>query len=296
MINIIFCEINHIENTKIRELSKDTVTVKVDCSKEFAYQLIEYDLFNTSKTFVLYNMDIFYSKSILNAKKIRILLNLLNNSIYEVVIVLDKKLNMNNKNLKQLNLFNYEELLDTIENKNQYLNNYIKSNNYNISKQNLNILINNLDFNLSSIVSELDKLSCFNTNISLSSINNLSYKNTSSNVFDLISFILNNNYNKSRELFQKLIIEGTKPISILSILSTQINFIYVVKKLSLNNDVNYITSTLNIHPYRVKQTLNSIARVSLFKIENKLIKIAELDYKYKNAILNPENLITELII
>lgn len=296
MINIIFCEINHIENAKIRQLSKDTVTVKVDCSKEFAYQLIEYDLFNTSKTFVLYNMDIFYSKSIFNAKKIRILLNLLNNSIYEVIIVLDKKLNMNNKNLKQLHLFNYEELLDTIENKNQYLNNYIKSNNYNISKQNLNILINNLDFNLSSIVTELDKLSCFNPTISLNLINNLSYKNTTSNVFDLISFILNNNYNKSRELFQRLIIEGTKPISILSILSTQINFIYVVKKLSLNNDINYITSTLNIHPYRAKQTLNSVTRVSLFKIENKLIKIAQLDYKYKNALLNPENLITELII
>ena len=114
--------------------------------------------------------------------------------------------------------------------------------------------------------------------------------------FDLVREIALKNKKKAINIYNELLNYNIESYSLIGLLESQYRLLYQVKVLNKNNiTYNDIASILEVHPFRVKKTLELVRFYTLKEIIKLIKNLADIDYKIKSGIYE-NNIIIDLLI
>ena len=114
--------------------------------------------------------------------------------------------------------------------------------------------------------------------------------------FDLIREIALKNKKKAVNIYNELLSYNIESYSLIGLLESQYRLLYQVKVLNKNNiSYNDIASILEVHPFRVKKTLELIRYYTLKEIRKLIKNLADIDFKIKSGVYE-NNIIIDLLI
>ena len=92
------------------------------------------------------------------------------------------------------------------------------------------------------------------------------------------------NSNKAFRIYNDLKSLGNEPVSLVSIIATQVRFLYQILVLSNKgyNEAN-IANELSAHPYRVKMGMEKVRNYSEYELEDMLDELSKLDIQIKTG-------------
>lgn len=148
----------------------------------------------------------------------------------------------------------------------------------------LDELLSRLDNDMYQISNEVDKLATYSNKIHLDDIKALTPRKLEDNVFDLIDALFKKNSNKAFLIYNDLKNLGNEAIAIISIISSQVRFLYQVLVLYNKgySDSN-IANELSVHPYRVKMGIEKVKGYVEYELEDLLDKLSKLDIQIKTG-------------
>ena len=153
-----------------------------------------------------------------------------------------------------------------------------------ISDSALEELLSRLDNDMYQISNEVDKLSTFSNKIHLDDIKALTPKKLEDNVFDMIDAMYKKDSNKAFSIYNDLKNLGNEPIGLVSIIASQVRFLYQVLVLSNKGyGESNIANELSVHPYRVKMGLEKVRGYSDYELEDFLDRLSKLDIQIKTG-------------
>jgi len=145
-------------------------------------------------------------------------------------------------------------------------------------------LVSRLDVDMYQISNEVDKLATYSNKIHLDDIKALTPRKLEDNIFDMIDALFKKNTNKAFVIYNDLKNLGNEAISIISIISTQVRFLYQILVLSNKGyGESNIANELSVHPYRVKMGLEKVRRYEEYELEGLLDKLSKLDLQIKTG-------------
>jgi len=188
------------------------------------------------------------------------------------------------------------EFLDVQPMKERELTNYIKTvskeRGYRFKDDSFELLLNRTDYDLTKLMSELEKLFIYHSEdklITVSTVNELVSKSLEHNVFEINDLVLNQEANKAVEVFQDLILQKEEPIKIMAIMMSQFRLLLQVKILRAKGyQQNDISSVLKTHPYRVKLALQKEKQFSQQLLSKAYRQLIDADYKIKSGQVKAE--------
>ncbi len=114
--------------------------------------------------------------------------------------------------------------------------------------------------------------------------------------FDLVREIALKNKKKAINIYNELLNYNIESYSLIGLLESQYRLLYQIKVLNKNNiTYNDIASILEVHPFRVKKTLELVRFYTLKEIRKLIKNLADIDYKIKSGIYE-NNIIIDLLI
>ena len=114
--------------------------------------------------------------------------------------------------------------------------------------------------------------------------------------FDLVREIALKNKKKAVNIYNELLSYNIESYSLIGLLESQYRLLYQVKVLNKNNtSYNDIVSILEVHPFRVKKTLELIRYYTLKEIRKLIKNLADIDFKIKSGVYE-NNIIIDLLI
>ncbi|MGK0550552.1 DNA polymerase III subunit delta [Enterococcus faecalis] len=174
----------------------------------------------------------------------------------------------------------------------RYLEQTVENAGYTIRAEAFDLLLQLTDLNLSTIMSELQKLFLFASEtktISLAAVKDLVPKSLEHNVFDLTSEVLAGHSEKALQLYEDLLLQGEETIKLNAILLNQIRLFLQTKILAkMGYQQANIADTLKVHPYRVKLALQQVRHFDLERLEAIYNELVENDYKIKTGQMDKE--------
>lgn len=145
-------------------------------------------------------------------------------------------------------------------------------------------LISRLGTDMYEITNEVDKLSTYSKKLHLEDIEALTPRKLEDNVFDMIDAMFKKKINKAFVIYNDLKSLGTEAISLISIISNQVRFLYQVLVLSNKGySESSIANELSVHPYRVKMGLEKVRHYADYELEDFLDKLSKLDIQIKTG-------------
>lgn len=183
---------------------------------------------------------------------------------------LDRRRKLNKILLKQAQVIDLNTL--SAGNIEQYIGNYISDHGYRINNNDLTILINRTNGDLSKLMVDLSKLFIYcnqNKIIDFRSIKALVPKSLDQNVFDLVNEVMNSNSGKALKLYHDLLIEGNQPLQLHALLVSQFRTMLQTKILADQGSNQWtIGKILRQNPYRIKYILRDIQGFSVDQLAN----------------------------
>lgn len=268
-----------LENTKIESIIEDANSI---------------NLFAENKLIIVDNAYIFTgttNKKLIkqNTEELEKYIKNINPSTTLVFIVNKEKLDVRKK-IYKLSL-EYGKIIEC--NKVTSINTMVKNmlSNYEVSNDNINLLIKRVGNNLSIIEQECNKIKTFKDDkiITSDDIINLTSKNIDTDLFHLIDNIVLKNKEEAIISYHEMIHLGEEPLMILINLANQFRIIYQVKQLSKQGYSEMkIADYLEIHSYRVKKAFEKRHQFSDKQLLNYLNDLADLDYKIKSGGIDKE--------
>lgn len=261
----------NLENTQVNTIIEDAET---------------YSMFDDKKIIIIENSYIFTGKKGLE-QNIELLENYLNNYNPDTILiftVITEKLDERKKIVKQINKIGQVKNLATSD-----IKTFIKNafNDYKISNNDIDLLIERVGNNLSILNSEIEKIKIYkndNKQITTNDIIDLTTKSIDTDIFKFIDNIINKNKSEVLETYNELIKLGEEPIKIIVMLANQFRLMYQVKGLTKKGySEKDIAKLLDIHPYRVKLSLGKSKSFSDDKLLSILKQLADLDCDIKKG-------------
>lgn len=237
-------------------------------------------------------------------KDINILEDYFNNYNSNSYLVFISKSENVDKRLKLFKLIssngNVKEAIASTEYLNNYVNNYLKDNGYNMSSLDINFFISRVGNNIDNISNELDKLMLYKINdksINKDDIVLLTEENSDNTVFDLVSSLLKNDNKKAIKLYKKFVLDGMDANQIVAIIASQVRLLFQVKRLynsgKSNDEIAKILEFKNV--YRVKYLLSDCYYYSEEMLIKYLSKLSDIDRDIKINNIDG-NILLELFI
>lgn len=237
-------------------------------------------------------------------KDINILEDYFNNYNSNSYLVFISKSENVDKRLKLFKLIssngNVKEAIASTEYLNNYVNNYLKDNGYNMSSMDINFFISRVGNNIDNISNELDKLMLYKINdksINKDDIVLLTEENSDNTVFDLVSSLLKNDNKKAIKLYKKFVLDGMDANQIVAIIASQVRLLFQVKRLynsgKSNDEIAKILEFKNV--YRVKYLLSDCYYYSEEMLIKYLSKLSDIDRDIKINNIDG-NILLELFI
>lgn len=243
-------------------------------------------MFGDKKVIIVDNSYIFTGKNIKNDSDPEIFLEYFKNINPDTILifnVIHEKLDERKKIVKEIKKIATVKELNNSGN----LNSVVKDmfDDYEISYQDINLLIDRVGNNLEIISQEVNKIKSYKDTdkiVTKEDIINLTSKNIDIDIFAFIDTLINKNKEKSIETYYEMLKNGEEPIKILVILANQFRIMYQAKELYKQGySGNDIASSLGIHPYRIKLALEKVRNYDSNILLNYLSKLADLDYEIK---------------
>ncbi|MDD2489989.1 MAG: DNA polymerase III subunit delta [Bacilli bacterium] len=248
-------------------------------------------LFSDQKIIIAQNSDFLTtSKNNFNELEINELIKYLNNYNKQVVIIFvvnTDKLDMRKKIVKELKQKAIVKEFKALKEREllNYARHKLQKNNYVINDKTLNLLISRVNYNLSFLVNELDKLMLYKDEekvITEQDVKELTPASMFDNIFDLTNAVMNKDLTKILSIYQQLLTKGEEPIMMLVTLANQFRLIYQTKRLiKLGYSERDIIIKLKVHPYRIK--LASQIKIDEEILLTYLEQLADLDLKIKTG-------------
>ena len=114
--------------------------------------------------------------------------------------------------------------------------------------------------------------------------------------FDLVREIALKDKKKALNIYNELLSYNIESYALFGLLESQYRLLYQVKVLNKRNiSYNDMASILEVHPFRVKKTLELVRYYTLKEIRKHLKNLADIDYKIKSGIYE-NNIIIDLLI
>jgi DNA polymerase III subunit delta len=269
-------------NVSYYDLNKDTFKSIIDD----AYTL---SLFSDKKMIICDNSNIFTSSSNEIEQDGDLVLNYLNNSNENTILIfivnnekLDerKKVTKAIKNKKEFNKMNTDSLIKD------------KLKDYKISNEAISLFKERVGTNTGIISNELDKLMMYKYDekeITEKDIKDATIINYELDIFKLIEYIVNKDKEKAIILYREMLKINEEPIKIIITLANQFRLIYQVKTYSKQNySESEIASLLKVHPYRVKLAKEKSRSYKEDDLINYLHNLSIMDNNIKSGLTNKE--------
>ena len=167
-----------------------------------------------------------------------------------IFVVRNPKLDERKKVVKELKKCSKVIECKTIENYNlnNYISNYFKTNNYEISQSDVKLIIDNIE----------------------------------DNIFSLTNAIMDKDIKRVINIYNDLLLMGEEPIKLIVMIANQFRLILQVKLMVKNGyKERDMASEVGEHPYRVK--LASNARFTIKELITYIKKLQKLDYDIKSG-------------
>ena len=114
--------------------------------------------------------------------------------------------------------------------------------------------------------------------------------------FDLVREIALKDKKKALNIYNELLSYNIESYALFGLLESQYRLLYQVKVLNKRNiSYNDMASILEVHPFRVKKTLELVRYYTLKEIRKLLKNLSDIDYKIKSGIYE-NNIIIDLLI
>ena len=114
--------------------------------------------------------------------------------------------------------------------------------------------------------------------------------------FDLVREIALKDKKKALNIYNELLSYNIESYALFGLLESQYRLLYQVKVLNKKNiSYNDMANILEVHPFRVKKTLELVRYYSLKEISKLLKNLSDIDYKIKSGIYE-NNIIIDLLI
>ena len=145
-------------------------------------------------------------------------------------------------------------------------------------------LLSRLDNDMYQISNEVDKLTTYSNKIHLEDIKALTPKKMEDNIFDMIDAMFKKKPNKAFAIYQDLKNLGNEAVGIVSIIASQVRFLYQILVLSNKGySESNIANELSVHPFRVKMGLEKVRNYSEYELEDFLNRLSSLDIQIKTG-------------
>lgn len=173
---------------------------------------------------------------------------------------------------------------------------------YKIDNKTINLLDTYYHDDLERLIRECDKLKLAfinDKNVTYSKARELLLKpnNNQDNLsFDLVRAISLKDKKQAITIYNELLSYNIESYAIMGLLESQYRLLYQVKILSKDNLNNYdIGKILDVHPFRVKKTLELTRYYSLKEIRKIIKDLAKIDFNIKSGALD-NSLVLELLL
>ena len=278
----------------IRKLKSSNI-IKYDLNETLISDIIidanTNSLFEPFKTIIIKNSNIFTSKKNVieqNPNIIENYLNSPNNNTTLIFIVSNYNLDQRKKITKLIKEKGEIRRVEAPKNLISFVSDNLKD--YEITNQEISLLIERVGSNLGIIYQELLKLKIYkneNKVITKDDILDVISVNIRPDIYIFIDCIIKKDLDKSLNIYKDLLVIKTEPIAILSLLTSQFRLIYQTKILQRKGFmVKDIASKLNAHPYSIKLAIEKGKdyddKILLFYLD----ELAELDLKIKSGLIS----------
>ena len=257
-------------------------------------------MFSTKKIIIIENSTFLCpNKTTENLEVLENYLNHYNSDSYIIFITNTESIDSRKKIVKKIKEIGEIKELNQIDEKYliDYINTYLKENNYQI--EDINYFLNKVGKNLNNIQNELDKLLIYKIEdklITNNDIDKIIVKVLESEIFVLTDAIISKDIPKSLELLNEFLNNNYDEIQIIMLLASQFRFLFQVKRLlNKNKNETEISKILEVNPYRVKFTKKKLYNYSEKLLLTYIKKLAKIDHDIKLGIMN-KKLALELFI
>lgn len=295
MIYVIKGEEPYLIRKKISEIvsaNKNSEIVKFNGSDN-SFSI--YEVINTCRSINLFmdkvvvlvkDAPLLYKKA--SDEELKALVDYIDNPTYEAELIfysLENNISEKLKSTKEL-IKNAQYIkLDKLKKNDfySYARNMINQCRLNIDSKAIDYLVNNSNFDLSLLSSNLRVLSLYPDFINLDVLNKLISLPDEEDPFNLINSLTNKDISKSIEYVNKLLKYDDNILGLISLISAQLRFLYAV---SYYDEIGYSTSdimnALKVrNDYRIvkaRETLRNISKEDILKL---LSDLSDLDFKCK---------------
>lgn len=173
---------------------------------------------------------------------------------------------------------------------------------YDVEYRVINLLEEYYSEDLERLISETKKLA-----LAFINTKKITYKDTlellvkplnkqDSLAFDLVREIALKDKKKAVNIYNELLSYNIESYALFGLLESQYRLLYQVKVLNKRNiSYNDMASILEVHPFRVKKTLELVRYYTLKEIRKLLKNLSDIDFKIKSGVYE-NNIIIDLLI
>ena len=291
---------NIINKSKVDSINISKYDLEVNTIKEILEDIQTVSLFSDKKLIIIDNAFIFTRTLNKKIDDVDLISDYLKSSIESVTVVFicnSEKIDNTKKIVK------YIKDSGAIKefNKQKNINSSVKSmfDDYKVSDDAINYLINRVGSNLEIIYNEIEKLKIYKIDdkiITKKDIEELTVENIDVDIFKFIDDIINKNKESSLKTYKELLKLNKEPIKIIALLGSKFRLMYQASTLAKKGYTeDSISEILGVHKYPVH-----LAILSGYKYNPKILlkyldDLASLDIGIKTGESDPE-LALELFI
>jgi len=298
---------------KLKELKKDIyniVTFNMDenTMDEILEEASYFSMFDDKKCVIVKNAKIFGSSKSSDSNKSKEdaskLLKYLENENKNTKLIFvyngkaDSKKKIYNILKDNNNLFSYPSMTKT-EMKNE-LAKIIISNGYKIDDSSLWYIINNTLGNFDLAINEIKKIMIYYsepTTIKYEDVVGLTSKNLEDNNFKLVDYIITRDLDNALKYLNEAKILKVEPNIILSLIYREFKLMLSIM-LYESNKYNHsdILHNLRLADWQYNKAKNNLRLYNLRELKEEIVKLSEIDYKFKSGNLNKDTMLISYVI
>ena len=241
----------------------------------------------------------FTNKNFDNEKELKLLNKYLDNSSNEVLLIFTtSNIDARKKYIKEL--VSKLKLVNVNIDPKEIIKSILKD--YNVEQKVINFLTLYYNDNLERLISECHKLQRAFIDTKIITYNDAlellikPLNNQDSLTFDLVRNMALKDKRSAIKVYNELLNYNIESYSLIGLLESQYRLLYQVKVLNKQNvSSKDMASILDVHPFRIKKTLELVGFYSLKEIKKLLIDLSNIDYKIKSGVYE-NNLIIDLLI
>jgi DNA polymerase-3 subunit delta len=182
----------------------------------------------------------------------------------------------------------------------QWINKRARNAGVKITPEATSLLANFIGNNLRLLANELDKLATYvgkGATINVDDVRQLSAQVQEARIFDLTDALAQRNRKQALNLLHDLLSDGEPPLKLLSIITTQVRTLLLVKELAQKGMRGaQVASTLGMAPFIADKALRQVHNFTPAQLEGAYRQLLSTDAGLKRSRLTPEMALDLLVV